>query len=461
MDTVSTFAMLMSTFDPALTVPTAANLAVLARGAVLSPRKRTVAACLMAAWPWVRKGYDTYNDLLRRARLNTLWLASLLLELGLRLVPEEAPVKLAVDETLVRRWGPRVRGLGMHRDPVRSCRSRHAVNPGHRWVTLSLIVSLPYMGRVLALPIVSALYTPRSRPSRNRSTRLYRRHRTVGDLALLLMRLIVRRTGDRSLILVGDGAYATHQLSKYLQPDSPVRSLRGVSLVSRFYFDGATYKIPAPYSGRGRPRIVGEKLPSPRAVVDNPETEWERAVLRWYGRQQKLMWLCSRTGLWYKGGEGAKWIRWVVVRDPAGKRRDEVFFTTDRKLSAAEIVETYVGRWSIETTFEEAREHLGLETLRNWSSTAVRRSVPLLLGLYSMIVIWFHLTVEKPENHCQQRPWYAKAHLTFSDMLAAARSDILGELLYKHPGSDRCEQLLWRLSCGSAGPARRRKRNAA
>ena len=131
-------------------------------------------------------------------------------------------------------------------------------------------------------------------------------------------------------------------------------------------------------------------------------------------------------------------------------RRDEVFFTTDRALSPAQIVEAFVRRWSLETTFQEAREHLGLETLRNWSASAVKRSVPLLLGLYSLIVVWFGLHVEEPERFRLERPWYKKTSVTFSDMLSAARGDILSELLFPHPQLGPCEHLLWPLKAFSA-----------
>ncbi len=147
MHTVSTLVMLMASFHPALTPQTAASLAVLLRGAVLSHRDRTVTACLVAAWPWARKSWQAYENVLRRARFSMLHLARILFALALGLVPEGEPVHLAVDEHLVRRWGPYVPAVGMHRDPVRSSLGRNAPSPGHKWVVLSLVVSLPFMGR--------------------------------------------------------------------------------------------------------------------------------------------------------------------------------------------------------------------------------------------------------------------------------------------------------------------------
>lgn len=221
--------------------------------------------------------------------------------------------------------------------------------------------------------------------------------------------------------------------------------LRRLTLVSRFHMDAATYQPPGEYSGRGRPRLKGPKLPSPGQVAADPWTQWQRVLVDWCGAVLKVVLLCSRTGMWYKCGNQAKWVRWVVVRDPEGRRRDEVFFTTQLTLTPPEIVEVFVRHWSLERTFREARLQLGLETLRNRTSRAVRRSVPLLLGLYSLIVVWFACHVRNPHQRKRQTPWYRKPSVTFSDMLAAAREDILREVFSPHWGAKTRESLIWDL----------------
>jgi hypothetical protein len=445
MSIVSTFVALMASFDPALTAPTAASLAVLARGAVLSPAKRTVTACLVAAWPWVGKHWSAYENVVRRSRVDLKKMEGCLVGLVLRLVPAHGPILLAVDETLVRRWGPHVVGLGMHRDTVRSTHGRNEVSAGHKWVVLSVVVFLPFMQRPVALPVGHALYTAPRHARRSRCPHPYRRHRTPGQLARVLVAGVARRVPERRFLLIGDGNYAAHGLARDLRPCSPHKGLARCCLVSRFRMDGATYAQPGPPCGRGRHRLKGPKLPSPREVVAGEDPGWADALVRWYGGMERVQRLCSRTGLWYKSGRAAKQIRWVVVRDPAGQRADEVFFTTDPDLTPAQIVSVYMSRWSLETTFQEAREFLGLETLRNWSQTAVKRSVPLLLGLYSLIVVWFALHVEEPRRWRRHRPWYAKPCVTFSDMLAAARADILGEIIYERPVPPPRAQEFWQI----------------
>ena len=88
MTTVSTFVMLMASFSPVLTARTAANLAVLSRGALLATGPRTVTGCLRAAWPWVRKHWSVYHNVLCRARLSGPALAGILFGQAMRLTPE-------------------------------------------------------------------------------------------------------------------------------------------------------------------------------------------------------------------------------------------------------------------------------------------------------------------------------------------------------------------------------------
>jgi len=55
---------------------------------------------------------------------------------------------------------------------------------------------------------------------------------------------------------------------------------------------------------------------------------------------------------------------WVFVHDLSGTHQDEYFFTTDATMSVRSLIETYTGRWNIETTFEEVRSYVRVQTTR-------------------------------------------------------------------------------------------------
>jgi len=234
LEPVSTIVAFLASFAPALTAPTLENVGVLLRGALLATGPRTVTGCVSAAWPWVTKHVSAYENVLRRAHLSLPVLGRTLMRLALALVPADSVLLLVVDESLVRRYGPFVPGVGMHRDSVRSSRSRNQVTPGHKWVTVGLVVRLPFMGRPVALPVFTVLYTAAKAAKRNRRGPWHRRHRTVPELALLMVRWVVRWAPERRIRQEGDGAYGTHDLAVAFRAASRIASLRRVRLVSRF-----------------------------------------------------------------------------------------------------------------------------------------------------------------------------------------------------------------------------------
>ncbi|QDV61997.1 transposase [Crateriforma conspicua] len=124
----------------------------------------------------------------------------------------------------------------------------------------------------------------------------------------------------------------------------------------------------------------------------------------------------TETGHWFKSGKGLVEIRRVMVRHLDGTHRDEYLFSTDVQMSVTEIIEMYGGRWNIETTFQEMREHLGLETTRGWHQRTVLRMAPALFLLYTVVVV-FYDTMPDGSSHRRQKFWIGKTSITFSDML--------------------------------------------
>jgi hypothetical protein len=45
-----------------------------------------------------------------------------------------------------------------------------------------------------------------------------------------------------------------------------------------------------------------------------------------------------------------------------------------------QILTWFVRHWRLKVTFEEARAHLGIETLRQWSDLAIARTMLVLVG---------------------------------------------------------------------------------
>jgi hypothetical protein len=115
----------------------------------------------------------------------------------------------------------------------------------------------------------------------------------------------------------------------------------------------------------GRPRLKGERLSNLSAVAEDPSTVWAPAMVdNWYGSGERTVEVASATAIWYSTGLPAVPIRWVLVRDPQGTFPTQALLCTDLVARPDQILRWFVLRWQMETTFQEARRHLGMETQR-------------------------------------------------------------------------------------------------
>jgi hypothetical protein len=71
-------------------------------------------------------------------------------------------------------------------------------------------------------------------------------------------------------------------------------------------------------------------------------------------------------------------------------------------------------------SIQETREHLGIETQRQWSDLAIARTTPALFGLFSLITLWA-AEAKGAALHPRSAAWYVKDDPTFSDAIATVR----------------------------------------
>jgi hypothetical protein len=82
-------------------------------------------------------------------------------------------------------------------------------------------------------------------------------------------------------------------------------------------------------------------------------------------------------------------------------------------------------RWQLEVTFQEARRRLGLETQKQWSEMAIRRTTPALFGVFSLVTLFAHHQMRRQAAGAFRRvAWYHKRHPTFADALALVRKEL-------------------------------------
>lgn len=403
-----------------------AHVQLLLLGAILAPGKRTITSALRIVGLGQQPAWHKYHRVLSRGKWSARAASRLLLGQLVATFLPAGPLVFGLDETLERRWGPRITARGIYRDAVRSSESHLVKCSGLRWLSVCLLTPLPWAARSWALPVLTVLA-----PSAGWARAQGRRHKKVTDWARQAVRQLARWLPGRRLICLGDSGYAVLTLLAATRAHA--------TWLTRLRLDAALYEpAPARRTGqRGRPRVKGARLPALAQVAAAASTCWQALPLPADARgQARMVEVATGTALWYSASTAVP-IRWVLVR-PTGTPQGtlQAFLSTDLALEAATIVTTYAQRWALEVTFAQVRAHLGVETQRQWSERAIARTTPVLLGLFSLVTLLANRLHARGLLQAQACAWYQKQAPTFSDALAAVRRYLWTETIFDNSPKD-------------------------
>jgi hypothetical protein len=357
--------------------------------------------------------FALYHRVLSTGRWSSRAVAHRLLRLLVATLVPEGPIVIGIDDTIERRWGVKIKARGIYRDPVRSSHGHFVKASGLRWLCVMLLAPVPWAGCIWGLPFLTVL-APSERWSREHG----RRHKRLTDWARQVLLQTARWLPERQVIAVADSSFSVIELLRDVG--------RHLCMISRLRLDAGLYEPPPPRKPGtiGRPRVKGARLPSLADRLKDPTTSWQRVNIDgWYGRTERRLDIVSGTALWHHPGRQVP-IRWVLVRDVAGEKEPQAFLCTDLEAGPVDILRWFVGRWRTETTFEEARRHLGMETQRQWSDLAILRTTPALLGLFSLVTLWATWLEAQRGLVPDCVRWYVKQTPTFSDALAWVRHEL-------------------------------------
>lgn len=405
---VTSFLVLLQPLAIAMTGPSFDSAVIILTGWIFAPR-RTVTSMIAAAGAVGRKHHSAFHRLFASAR----WSRD---QLGLLVFDMLAPwldgvVMLALDDTLARKRGLNMFGVGMHHDPLLSSRGKAITNWGHSWVVLGVVVRFPlWPQRAFCLPILFRLYLNKDAAARHR-----RAYRTRPELAVEMLALLCQARKSRHFHVIADSAYGGQSVLNHLP--------KNCDLTSRLLLNARLYG-PRPQrmpGTNGRPRKRGPQLPTPAQMLLERAA---RVELDLYGRRDRVR-LCDGVGHVYAAPERP--LRIVAVEALSGGRGQQAFYSTCWQATAIEILSWYASRWSIEVAFHDSKQSLGFEEPQGWTRHAVERTAPMAMLLYSLIVLWF----VREGHRCYrslERPWYTtKSQPSFADMLATLRRVSLRE----------------------------------
>jgi len=428
MGLVASFGDLLQELSRVMTRPTFVSFVLVVTGWVFAHR-RTVTGMILAAEAVGAKHHSAFHRVFAAARWSRDELGLAVFQL-IRKWQGDSIVMLGVDDTLARKGGRKIFGVGMHHDPLLSSRKTAVMNWGHSWVVVGVIVRLPCCPqRSFCLPILFRLYI-----NRQTATRQGWVYRTRPELAVQMLQMLCHRHEEGHFHVVADSTYGGQSVLKHLPANC--------ELTSRLLLDARLYELPPQREegARGRPRKRGARLPSPRQMLAGRRRE-VRVDL--YGRREHSRVAECAACLYSLPGRPLR----VVAVDPlGGGRRKQAFYSTCSQACAEQVLSWYGMRWSMEQTFQESKGYLGFEEPQGWTRQAVERTAPMAMVLYSLIVLWFGVVGHR-EYHPPYRPWYrTKRAPSFSDMLSTLRRESIRGGLFSQglwgPGRQKWVQTL-------------------
>jgi DDE superfamily endonuclease len=422
-DFVSSFLPFVQPFESQMSPEIFSSWLTVLSGWILC-RRHTVSGALTALGKY-EKHFSAYHRLFATARWSIdevgLALVGLIIRLGLA---ASGKITLVVDDTLCHKTGRKMFGVGMHYDAAATSRamsnSHNSIKQkGHCWVVLGVAVQFPFRpGHVYCLPVLCRMFLNQKTAEQNKLA-----YQTKVELAVSMLQLICRRFEHQQFHLLSDSAYGGKNLLGKLPANC--------QYTCRWILNAALYTplVKTNAKTKGRPRVHGDRLPD---VMQMLKESKETLSLDVYGRHQRLR-VASVIACFYA-------TPWQKLRIVASAPVDEkgnvnlklaaVFYSTDLNASIEQILKLYGWRWSIEVTFHDTKQQLGLSQPQAYTCQGACRAAPTLLLCYSVIVLWFANTGRK-----KYRPtcpaWYrTKNQPSFADMLATARQALLKQQLH-------------------------------
>ena len=399
------------------------------------------------------KHFSVFYRFFTRAKWNLDDLGRILARAFESRLPEQ--VVVLVDDTIFRRTGPRIRGAGVHFDPLRSTYSGKQGRQTHyafglKFVIVAVWVPVGFINSGgIAIPLLF---------------RLYRTKKTCPDdeyakftlLAAELIGIVEDWWPTRKLLVIGDKDYSC----------KPVLQRLGSStdMAGRLPMDAALYDPDFEQTpGPGRTRIWGARLPSPEALAADPSRPWQTVQVYIYGHQVTFR-VKTLQAQWKSAGAD-RTLTVVLTRDPTGRLDDACYFLTRPEASIEEVLIPTSQRWALEGCFRDTKQHFRLEAIQNGFTRgttradttqpgpqvddgqdpkASRRTIPIAMLGYGLVVLWY-LDHGDPISDIQWArflaPWYKqKTTISFQDMLQSYRRQMEIEGFWQTRSRDRVDE---------------------
>lgn len=342
----------------------------LALGALTAFGRRTVTGMLCATGQQHRD-WSAAHRLFSRERVDTDILFDVARREVLDNLSPNAPLVVAIDDTLIHKTGKKVHGVSYRRDPLGP-----AFHTNFVWSQrfLQFSAALPAtsgLGPATGIP-VQFIHAPTPRkPKKNappEQWEFYKAERKAANIsrkaadhiAALRKRLDEDEDSPRDLWLTGDGSYTNGTVLKNLPP--------GVVLIGRVRKDARLHYLPEASEGRGRKRVYGDLAPTPEALRQDANQPWQ-TVPSWAAGKLHDFRVKTLAPLKWRTAGAELTLRLIVIAPlgyrlrnggPLLYRQPAYLICTDPEQPIEKVLQAYLWRWSIEVNHRDEKQLIGV-----------------------------------------------------------------------------------------------------
>ena len=308
-------------------------------------------------------------------------------------LPSNKPLVIALDDTLVRKTGTHIDGVGWKRDPLGPPFQTNLVR-GQRYLQASVAWPLED-GAARMVPVAFTHAPPAPKPPRGATEEQLAEHRqakrrmSLNAYTLNQIDAICRASPPgRRRIFCGDNSFTNAEVVSHVQEFD--------TYIGRIRKDADLYHPPvsdpaAPSTGR--PRFYGEKAPTPEQLRQDENEPWITVSAFAAGKVHEFRVKTMDKVLWKKTGH--KHTQRVVVIAPVRYRlrkgskllyrQPAYLLCTDEALPLEELVQYYLWRWGIEVNFREEKSLLGAGDAHVRTAASNQHLPAVIVAAYSLL----------------------------------------------------------------------------
>ena len=319
----------------------------------------------------------------------------------LELIPRDDPLVVAMDDTLLRKTGTKIPGVGYRRDPLSPAFQVNLVR-GQRFLQLSgLLPAGAAPAGARAIPLRFEHVPPVPKPGKKASDeekKAYRRRQKVENLStrgVTLLRQLREELnqrhhdGQRLLIVGVDGGYTNKTVLKGLPEHT--------TLIGRIRKDAALFRpvTPQDQAPVGTRRRYGQPACTPEQLRQDESVPWQE-VTAFAAGQLHIFRVKTRGPLLWKTAGADRPLRLVVIA-PVGYRlrknskllyrQPAYLICTDLTLPLAAVVQDYVWRWGVEVNHRDEKQTVGVGEAQVRSPESADRQPAFAVAAYAALLL--------------------------------------------------------------------------